>query len=76
MSACTTGMEHSPTSATGTGWEPSAPLRQAMKVTYRGRASLLADVKPIDVLVDGGARLDLYRFVQQREARQQGVTNL
>jgi hypothetical protein len=56
--------------------EPSAPPRQAMKVSYCCRASLLADVEPIDVWVDGGARLELYRFVQQREARQQGVTNL
>ena len=55
---------------------PSARPDRQMKVTYCGRASLLADVKPIDIWVDGGARLELYRFVQQREARQQGVTNL
>ena len=40
------------------------------------RASLLAEEKPIDVFVDGRARLDLHGFVEQREARQQRVTYL
>jgi hypothetical protein len=50
----------------------AVPLRQR----GAGRASLLADEKPIDVFVDGRAGLDLYGFVKQREDRKQGVPHL
>ena len=43
-----------------------------------GRASPVnsTNEEPIDVFVDSRARANIYRFVKQREAWQQGVTHL